>query len=395
MIKKYLNAWHELWKYFFYIGFSYGPMVYTLARTEFVEKLKLLGNKDITEGIAVGEVMPGAVFVDFVSYLGFLIKKRKGAFLAMMFFIAPSFLLMLVLSMLYMKYGQLPMIQNIMRGLSAIMIALIIKVVIDIYKTGVKNPLCLVVSAVALGLLLLNVNIVLILLAGILIVFSYGISRKDLVVREVHVQWPSRAGMNFFMKNNLWVVWLVLLLIMVNATIDHISPAVALMNGNLFKIGLLTFGNGYTMLPFISKEVVSNYHWLTPKEFSDGIVMGQITPGPVVITATFIGYKVGGFFGALTATASIFMPSTILVALVAKPFIKYKDNPWVLSALKGILASFIGLLALVVAQLAKTNITDYKTALFALASLVLFVYTKINPVILLILGIIVSLLIFR
>ena len=89
------------------------------------------------------------------------------------------------------------------------------------------------------------------------------------------------------------------------------------------------------------------------------------------------------------------MPSTILVALVAKPFIRYKDNPWVLFALKGILASFIGLLALVVAQLAKTNITDYKTALFALASLVLFVYTKINPVILLILGIVVSLLIFR
>ena len=118
-------------------------------------------------------------------------------------------------------------------------------------------------------------------------------------------------------------------------------------------------------------------------------------PGPVVITATFIGYKVGGFFGALTATASIFMPSTILVALVAKPFIRYKDNPWVVSALKGILASFIGLLALVVAQLAKTNITDYKTALFALVSLVLFVYTRLNPVILLVLGIIVSIVILK
>ncbi len=395
MIKKLLNAWNELWKYFFYIGFSYGPMVYTLARIEFVEKLKLLKNKDITEGIAVGEVMPGAVFVDFVSYLGFLIKRRKGAFLAMMFFIAPSFLLMLILSMLYMKYGQLPMIQNIMRGLSAIMIALIIKVMIDIYKTGVKNPLCLVVSAMALGLLLLNVNIVLILLAGILIMFSYGIIGKELAVQEVHVQWPSATGIYSIIKSNIWVVWLGVLLIALNTALYNISPNIALMNGNLFKIGLLTFGNGYTMLPFISKEVVSTYHWLTPKEFSDGIVMGQITPGPVVITATFIGYKVGGVFGALTATASIFMPSTILVALVAKPFIKYKDNPWVLSALKGILASFIGLLALVVAQLAKTNITDYKTALFALTSLVLFVYTKINPVILLILGIIVSLLIFR
>jgi chromate transporter len=198
-----------------------------------------------------------------------------------------------------------------------------------------------------------------------------------------------------FIKNNRWVVWLTLSLILVNTILYHISPDIALMNGNLFKIGLLTFGNGYTMLPFISKEVVNTYHWLTPKEFSDGIVMGQITPGPVVITATFIGYKVGGFFGALTATVSIFMPSSILVALVAKPFVRYKNSAWVSAALKGILASFIGLLALVVAQLAKTSITDYKTALFALGSLVFFVYTRINPVILLIAGMVISLFIFR
>ncbi len=370
-------------------------MVYTLARTELVEKLGLLENKDITEGIAVGEVMPGAVFVDFVSYLGFLIKKTRGAFLAMMFFIAPSFLLMVVLSILYMKYGQLPLIQNIMRGLSAIMIALIIKVMIDIYKTGVKNPVCLVVSALALLLLLINVNIVLILIIGVIIMFAYGIYMKELGFKDMHVQWPSSTEIYSFIKSNMWVVWLGLLLIIINTVLYHILPNIALMNGNLFKIGLLTFGNGYTMLPFISKEVVSNYHWLTPKEFSDGIVMGQITPGPVVITATFIGYKVGGFFGALTATASIFMPSTILVALVAKPFVKYQDNKWVLSALKGILTSFIGLLALVVVQLTKANITDYKTALFALVSLVLFVYTKINPVILLVAGIVVSLFIFR
>lgn len=395
VLRRLFTEWKALWKYFFYIGFSYGPMVYTLARTEFVEKLKLLKDEDITEGIAVGEVMPGAVFVDFVSYLGFLMKKTKGAFLAMLFFITPSFLLMVLLSALYMQYGQIHLIQNVLRGLSAIMIALIIKVMIDIYKTGVKKPLYLAVSGLALGLLLLNVNIVLILIAGILVMFVSGISRKQLTLSHIRMQYLSPEDMRSFIKNNIWVVWLGILLIVVNTAIYRITPAIALMNGNLFKIGLLTFGNGYTMLPFIAREVVSHYHWLTPKEFSDGIVMGQITPGPVVITATFIGYKVGGLFGALTATVSIFMPSTILVALVARPFVRYKDNVWVVAALKGILASFIGLLALVVAQLAKTNITDYKTALFALASLVLFVYTRINPVVLLILGIAVSLLIFR
>ncbi|MGC8578729.1 MAG: chromate efflux transporter [bacterium] len=395
MIKRILKEWNELWKYFFYIGFSYGPMVYTLARMEFVEKLKILEHKDITEGIAVGEVMPGAVFVDFVSYLGFLIKKTRGAFLATAFFIAPSFLLMIVLSVLYMRYGQLPLIQKILQGLSAIMIALIIKVIIDIYKTGVNDPLCLVVSSLALLLLLLNLNIVLILFIGIMLIFLYGFYRKELRLDNLHINLPSLSKIAGFIKNNMWLVWLSITLIIVNTVIYYISPNIALMNGNLFKIGLLTFGNGYTMLPFISKEVVYTYHWLSPKEFSDGIVMGQITPGPVVITATFIGYKVGGLFGALTATASIFMPSTMLVALVAKPFIKYQNNKWVQHAIKGVLVSFIGLLSLVVVQLVKTNITNYKTALFALASLVLFVYTRVNPIIILIVGLIVSLFVFK
>lgn len=395
MIKKLLKEWNELWKYFFYIGFSYGPMVYTLAREEFVEKLKLLEHKDITEGIAVGEVMPGAVFVDFVSYLGFLIKKVRGAFLATIFFIAPSFLLMVVLSMLYMRYGQIPMIQKVLQGLSAIMIALIIKVIIDIYKTGVKDALCLIISALALLLLLINLNIIIILLIGTLIIFLYGIFKKELKLDKLNIHLPSFADTFYFIKSNTWLIWLSIGIIIVNTTIYQVSPDIALMNGNLFKIGLLTFGNGYTMLPFISKEVVYAYHWLTPKEFSDGIVMGQITPGPVVITATFIGYKVGGIFGAITATASIFMPSTILVTLVAKPFIKYQDNKWLQHVMKGILSSFIGLLILVVVQLVKTNITNYKTALFALVSLVMFVYTRINPIILLIIGVIVSLFVFK
>ncbi len=395
MNKKAADQRNILWKYFFYLGFSYGPMVYTMARTMFVEKLGLLKNSDITDGIAIGELMPGAVFVDFVSYLGFLLNKARGTFAAVLAFIAPSFLLMLILSFLYTRYGELPLVQHILRGLSAIMIALIIKVIIDIYNSAVKRPVYLAVSVVALLLLIIDVNIVSILITGVTTVLLYGIYTGELTFKKTRITLPDSRSIITFIKNHLWTVWLTAGLIAVNTTLYFISPDMALMNGNLFKIGLFTFGNGYTMLPFISKEVVSTFHWLTPKEFSDGIVMGQITPGPVVIIATFIGYKVGGLLGALTATVSIFLPSTMLVALVAKPFIRYKDNTWVLQALKGILASFIGLLTLVVAQMAKTNITDYKTALFALVSIVLFIYTKINPVILLVIGIVVSLFMFR
>ncbi|MCL4510539.1 MAG: chromate efflux transporter [Bacteroidetes bacterium] len=385
----------KVWKSFFLLGFSYGPMVYSMARTRLVEKLHLMKERDITDGIAIGQVMPGAVFVDFVSYLGYLIGRTRGAFAAMLLFVTPSFLLMLILSFLYMKYGELHMIQNILRGLSAIMIALIVKVIIDIYKSGVKGFRYLIVAAVATGLILLNVNIAVILGVGVAMTMTYGVFSKQLVMEKGGFRFPSIKDILDYIKSNFWVVWIIAGLIVVNTAIFFFAPSVAIMDVNLFKIGLLTFGNGYTMLPFIYKEVVQTYHWLTPKEFSDGIVMGQITPGPVIITATFIGYKVAGIFGALTATLSIFLPSTILVSLVSKTFVKYKDSRWAEFALKGILASFLGLLAVVVVQLGRTSITDYKTALFALVAVVLFLYTKINPVLLLLAGVVVSMIVFR
>jgi len=385
----------KTWRRFILLGFSYGPMVYSMSRRLFVDNLKAITDKDVTDGIAIGQVMPGAVFVDFVSYLGFLLKRVRGAFTAMLLFILPSFVLMVVLSYLYMKYGGLPMVQVVLRGLSAIMIALIFKVVIDIYKSGVKKPEYLLISVFAFALLLFGVNIAIILGTGVIGSVGYGIYSKQLVWQKGNGKLPDFSETRDYIKTNLWIVWTLGALLVTNAVIYFFSPKIAIMDGVLFKIGLLTFGNGFTMLPFIYNEVVQTFHWLTPKEFSDGIVLGQITPGPVVITATFIGYKIAGLFGAVTATLSIFLPSTMLVALVSETFVKYKDSRWAEYALKGILSSFIGLLVLVIGQLGKTSVTDYKTAIFAFVAVTLFVFTKINPVILLLIGIVASLVFLR
>lgn len=362
---------------------------------QFVRKLEIMTERDITDGIAVGQVMPGAVFVDFVAYLGFLVRRVRGAFVAMLLFVMPSFLLMVLLSFLYLRYGELPMVRIVLHGLSSIMIALIIKVIIDIYTFGVKSFQYLLISVLALILLLFDVNIAIILGVGVVCTVASGLYSKQLVWEKGKVGVPKFSVIMSYIAAHSWVIWVLVALIVTNATIYFFSPKIAIMDGILFKIGLLTFGNGFTMLPFIYKEVVQNFHWLTTKEFSDGIVMGQITPGPVIITATFVGYKVAGLIGAVTATLSIFLPSTMLVALVSETFVKYKDSRWSAFALKGILASFIGLLALVVGQLAKANVSDYKTALFALTAIVLFVYTKINPAVLLVIGIFASLIFLK
>lgn len=201
-----------IWRSFFLLGFSYGPMVYSLARRLFVEKLRLMTEKDITDGIAIGQVMPGAVFIDFVSYLGFLFDRARGSFLAMFFFIFPSFALMVLLSILYVKFGELPLVRVVLQGLSAIMIALIFKVVVDIYKSGVKELKFLSVSAVALLLLLLNVNIAIILAVGVLGTVGYGIYSKQLTWKKNEWGLPAPREVKDFIRANFWIVWLLSLI---------------------------------------------------------------------------------------------------------------------------------------------------------------------------------------
>ena len=386
---------NSVWLNFLLLGFSYGPMAYSLARRLFVYNLSEVTDEDINDGIAVGQVMPGAVLANFAAYLGYLVDKIRGAFAGMLIFIFPSFVLMVVLSFLYGKYGQVPLVQVILRGMSSVMIALLFKVVLDIFSTGVEEPGYLLISLASFLLLLGNVNIAVILVGSVAASLLHGVHSKKLVWEKGHGKIPDSDQVRDYLATHSWFLWMILGLLGTNSIIYLINPEIAAMNTVLFKIGLFTFGNGYTMLPFIYKEVVQSFHWLTPKEFSDGIVLGQITPGPVIITATFVGYKVAGVIGAIFATISIFLPSTMLVALASETFVKYKDNLWMKISMKGILSSFIGLLTLVIIQLGRVSVVNFKMSLFTAVAIVLFVYTKINPMILLLVGLAASILFLR
>ena len=146
------------------------------------------------------------------------------------------------------------------------------------------------------------------------------------------------------------------------------------------KIGALTFGGGMAMIPFIHQELVENLHWLTPREFSDAIALGQVTPGPVAISAAFIGFKLGGLLGAAAATAAIFSPSFLMTVMASHQLQRLQGNRTLQAALKGITLCVIGVLFSAGLDLAQASVKDVEGLLLATAAFLLSLYSPLRPV---------------
>ena len=161
----------------------------------------------------------------------------------------------------------------------------------------------------------------------------------------------------------------------------------------LSKVGALAFGGGFTVIPLIQYEVVDKFHWVSTKEFLDGIAMGQVTPGPIMITATFLGYKLAGFWGAVMATLAIFSPAFFIVALLIPHYDKVRGMTTVRIIEQGILASFVGMLGLVLYNFGRATFVDIPSVIFTVAAFVALV-KKIELSYVLLLGAILSILMF-
>jgi chromate transporter len=146
------------------------------------------------------------------------------------------------------------------------------------------------------------------------------------------------------------------------------------------KIGTFTFGGGIVIIPMIENEVVNNYGWLTKAEFIDAVTLGQITPGPIIISATFIGYKVCGIVGAIIATASVILPSFIMICLATEAIKKFRENKILANFLRGARVAVIGMVFDAGVSIGRSSLVDLKTVLIAAASIICLFKYKINPI---------------
>jgi chromate transporter len=171
------------------------------------------------------------------------------------------------------------------------------------------------------------------------------------------------------------------------------APVLATLNLILMKVDLMAFGGGFTTIPLIQREVVDRFGWVTTKEFIDGIALGQITPGPIVITATFVAYRVGGLLGALLGTIAVFFPSFVIVTTLAPWYDRIKQLRPIQAMVRGILAAFLGMLLLVAYGFGQVALQDWRTwGLMAAAWVAL--WKKVDLIIVVGAGVILSLVLF-
>ncbi|TLN00337.1 chromate efflux transporter, partial [bacterium] len=307
-------------------------------------KREWLTDKELSDGLSLVQLYPGPIGIDLVAYVGYKLRGVPGAIAACTFFVVPSFLLMLFLSWLYFEFGDISWVPTLFLGLEALVVGLLVQFTADLGKQNLRSLKQGAIAALSFAALLYRLNSVAIVLASLALgaLFLRPPEGKEHGGGEVEPaglkRWLGIAAVGTIVVAATVLCWL--------------SGTVAgAMGLSFFKIGSVAFGNGSTILPLISVDVVETNKWLTPSQFADGIAMGQITPGPFLITAAFIGYKLAGVFGAALATFAIFSPSFVMTMAFTEVFAKVKHLEPVKGALLGVMASFVGLLALMVFQM--------------------------------------------
>ena len=331
------------------IGFG-GPLAHiALIQDECVEKRGWIDKRHFLEGLTLCQMLPGPTSTQLAIYSGYRIAGYPGGLISGCAFILPAFFLLLGLTWAYFHFGAIPAVQGVFYGMSPVVLAMILASSFRLAKAAVTDVLLLVILAVsALLVAFLSFNLILLFaLAGVLGILFYG---------------PHRKGGNFAMKHLALVPF----------------PLLLQLGWFFLKVGSLIFGGGFVIIPFIEREVVNNLGWLTRREFLDGLALGQITPGPVVITATFVGYKVASFPGALVATAAIFLPSFFFVFLGAGFLRKIEDSRYVQALLKTINVTAVGAILGALWSLSRASLWHvFPLALFV-ASLIALLRYKVN-----------------
>ena len=358
----------ELVRYYLRLGLiGFGGPVALVGQMEreLVGERKWLTKEEMREGIAVCQSLPGPLAIQVGIWISYIRGGFWGAWAGGWAFILPNFVIVTVLGALYIHFGGLSAVKAVFYGVSPAVIALILHSCYRLTKLGMKDWLEWVLAAAAFVITVtVQAEVALLFIGcGIVGMLYYG---------------------SLFRKRTSSSTTTSLLAGLPLVATSAAPGTAGAMLGKLFtfflKAGSLTFGSGLVIVPFLEKGLVQQTGWLNEREFLVAVAMGMISPGPVVITATFVGYLVAGFWGAVVATIGIFLPSFLLILIVAPILMRYRTNLNVQGFIKGAYAAAIGTILGACVLLGRIAIGDWLTALVALVSLiVLFRWKVSNP----------------
>lgn len=356
-----------------------GPVAQiAMIRQEIVEEEKWISRERFNRALAVYQVLPGPEAHELCVYLGMFAGGRWGGFLAGLGFMLPGFLFMLLLTWFYIQIGIMsPALQALFGGFQVAVIALIFAAVHRIGKHALVNKKLFIIGAGSFMACFCGINFFIVLpTAGIV----YVLWMRGHTVLTAMVGFALVVSCVLLFTPEIIKLQPVASSAVSENAVSHTSPLAIFFTG--LKGGLLTFGGAYTVIPFIQQDAVTNYGWMTNRQFLDGIALSGILPAPLIIFSTFVGYFGGGWLGAVIITGAIFLPAFSFTLIGHGLMEKIIHNTSLHNFLDGLTAGVIGLIALTAIQLFRTTVSDsFALILFAVALFVLYKFkTKFTPV---------------
>lgn len=343
-----------------------GPAAHiAMMEDEFVTRRQWLTREQFLDRLAAANLIPGPSSTEMAIFVGYEMRGWAGLLIAGCAFILPAAVLVAAIASAYVRYGTLPRVSGVLYALKPVVIAIVIQAFWKLARTVLKTKWLVSVGCIATVMYAVHLHELLVLavsavLAGAPVLYRRLSSLRRAPAVFVLPMMPIRVfaflavtGMPF----GLWRLFLV-----------------------FAKIGAVLFGSGYVLLAFLRSDLVDRLHWLSERQLLDSVAVGQITPGPVFTTATFIGYIIAGIPGAVVATVGIFAPAFVFVAISGFLVPRIRESPTAATMLDGVVVGSLALMGVVAWQLGRMAIIDLPTLAIATVSTVLLLTLRVNSV---------------
>jgi chromate transporter len=341
-----------------------GPAAHVaLMHTEVVGRRRWVSEQQFLDLVGATNLLPGPSSTELAIYLGLRRAGWRGLVAAGACFIAPAFAIVLGLAVLYDRYGTTPVATDLLYGVTPVVIAIIAHALVLLGRTALKSAGLAVIGLAALGGYLAGLHPLLLLALGAALWLALTGGRRL----------AARFGAPAIL------VPLAGPLLLQAPTAAAGSVSLATLFWTFLKLGSVVFGSGYVLLAFLRDDLVEGLRVISDRQLVDAVAVGQITPGPVFTTATFIGYLAAGTPGAVVATVAIFAPSFVFVPLIDRLLAAVRNRPWVRTTLDGVNVAAVALMAGVAAQLARTALVDPLTVALAATTLAVLLRWHPNP----------------
>jgi chromate transporter len=360
--------WTLFWVFFRIACTSFGGFMAMISVVEnvVVERKKLMAHHDILDGISLASLLPGPVAVNLVVYVGYRLRGGAGALVSALGAVLPSFAFIVILSIAYFRWGQVPAVNKLFMGFIPAVTAIIVSAAWNMSRKSIagvrESVIALAAFAALLGIGGFYSTLGIIIAAGAIgwLLFREAPSPPS-KPDEKSTDTPLGLNINAVALGGAHLT---------SIPLWGIDPSLITKLFAVFAgMSVMLFGGGYVFIPLIQEIVVNHHKWVTSQEFVDAIAMGQITPGPILVSAAFIGLKVAGFAGAVAATLGIYLPPALLMVTSTHALERIKRSVAIQASLRGVRPAVIGMIFAAAVVVGRTSVPVWESVLiFVVAS---------------------------